>query len=271
VERDKYKTQAVSLPATEIPAECTVLVVGGPKRDYLETTVNAIKTYVENGGHALILMDPPLKFGSQVDDNAGLVKVLETWGVKPNDDLVLDPRGQQVGLGPQFPVAGDYGDHVITRELKNQGIGTVFPITRSLQAAGSGSAEVQPLVMTGSGAFLKTDLKTPAMPPTTATGAQTLAMVGTLREGKKGRFVVVGTSSWINNGGIRLSANRDLFMNMINWLSSDEDLISIRPKDPEDRRLNMNARQMNFMAWQTLIILPALMFLAGLSVWWRRR
>ena len=48
--------------------------------------------------------------------------------------------------------------------------------------------------------------------------------------------MVVGSSNWATNNILRFNGNRDLFLNMMNWLSSDEDLISIRPKDPEDRR-----------------------------------
>jgi ABC-type uncharacterized transport system involved in gliding motility auxiliary subunit len=60
-------------------------------------------------------------------------------------------------------------------------------------------------------------------------------------------------------------------MNIINWLSSDEDLIAIRPKNPEDRRLNMNARQVTLMFWTSVVGLPLLLLAAGVSVWWRRR
>ena len=58
-----------------------------------------------------------------------------------------------------------------------------------------------------------------------------------------GRFVVFGSSQWAANSflGSRQIANRDLALNTFNWLTSDEDLISIRPKEPEDRRLNNNA------------------------------
>ena len=87
----------------------------------------------------------------------------------------------------------------------------------------------------------------------------------------KGRFVVVGTSRWVANGFLSFNGNRDLFMNMVNWLSSDEDLIAIRPKDPEDRRLNMNASQVTLMFWTSVIGIPVLMLFAGISVWWRRR
>ena len=52
--------------------------------------------------------------------------------------------------------------------------------------------------------------------------------------------MVVGSSNWIANNILRFNGNRDLFLNMMNWLSSDEDLISIRPKEPEDRRLTLS-------------------------------
>ncbi|MEO8099569.1 MAG: GldG family protein [Acidobacteriota bacterium] len=272
-EKNNYKTQTASLiPVPSIPKECTVLVVGGPKRDYLQPTADAIKGYVEAGGHALIMLDPPLKFGSQVDDNNTLTKVLETWGISLHKDVVLDARGEQVGLGAQYPVAGEYGDHPVVRALKTQGLATVFPLSRSMDAASAGSAETAPLVKTGPSAVSKEDLTKPEVGGSVGPqGPRTLAMAGTLKDGAKGRFVVVGTSAWIGNSGLGLGGNRDLYMNMLNWLSSDEDLIAIRPKDPEDRRLNMNARQMTVLFWGSVIGLPVLMMLAGISVWWRRR
>jgi ABC-type uncharacterized transport system involved in gliding motility auxiliary subunit len=58
---------------------------------------------------------------------------------------------------------------------------------------------------------------------------------------------------------------------MMAWLSADEDLISIRPKEPEDRRLNMTARQMTMMFYETIVFLPLIIVIAGVGVWWRRR
>ncbi len=67
------------------------------------------------------------------------------------------------------------------------------------------------------------------------------------------------------------NGNRDLVMNMMNWLSSDEDLISIRPKEPEDRRLSLNRRQMSTVFYTSVVGLPLMVVLAGIGVWWRRR
>jgi ABC-type uncharacterized transport system involved in gliding motility auxiliary subunit len=60
-------------------------------------------------------------------------------------------------------------------------------------------------------------------------------------------------------------------MNMLAWLGSDPDLISIRPKDPEDRRINMNARQATMLFYGSVVLLPLAIIIAGVGVWWKRR
>ncbi|HSW48878.1 MAG TPA: hypothetical protein VLH09_01830, partial [Bryobacteraceae bacterium] len=89
--------------------------------------------------------------------------------------------------------------------------------------------------------------------------------------GTQGRFVVVGSSAWAANYILPFNGNRDLFLNMMNWLSSDEDLISIRPKEPEDRRLSLTRQQMTRVFYSSVVGLPVLVILVGLGVWWRRR
>jgi len=279
-ERNNYKTQTVALiPTPEIPKTCTVLIVGGPKRNYLQAAVDAIKAYVEGGGHAIIMLDPPLKFGTEVDENAALVAVLDGWGAKLNKDVVLDLSGvgQVFGLGPQFPIVTEYKDHAIVRQMKD--LATGFPITRSMEAANGSNTQVSPVITTTDSAVATEDLSTPKISVAGAKkGARTLAVAGQFNapvggpaDAPKGRFVVVGTSRWIGNGFLPFNGNRDLYMNMLNWLSSDEDLIAIRPKNPEDRRLNMNARQISMLFYGSVVGLPLLMALAGFSVWWRRR
>ena len=64
LEKNNYKTRSISLlEKPEVPKECTILMVGGPKYDYAPPVVDAVKKYVENGGRALLMLDPPLKMG----------------------------------------------------------------------------------------------------------------------------------------------------------------------------------------------------------------
>ena len=275
-EKNNYKTKVVPLiPKPEIPTDCTILVVAGPKRNYLQPAVDAIKAYVENGGRALIMLDPPLKFKSEIDENPGLVAVLDSWGVKMDNNLVLDLSGvgQLFNLGPEFPIVTKYGDHAIVRDMKE--LPTGFPITRSLEVTKGDKTMVSPLFSTTDDAVATEDLKNPRVDVKSAKpGARVLAAAGTYTTGKEngnGRFVVVGTSRWISNGFLAFNGNRDLYMNMLNWLSSDEDLISIRPKDPEDRRLNMNPRQATMLFYGSVVLLPLAIIIAGVGVWWKRR
>jgi ABC-type uncharacterized transport system involved in gliding motility auxiliary subunit len=278
LEKNNYKTDTVKLlEKPEIPQTCTVVIVGGPTRDYVQPEVDALKKYVENGGRALFLVDPPLKFaGNGVDENAALMTMLEGWGVTPVKDLVLDTSGvgQLFGLGPEFPLVTSYTTQAIVRDMKDTPTG--FPLARSLEVKNGDKTTVEKLFDTTDNSFATMNLSSPEIRQTATDkkGPLTLGAAGTYNTGKPnddGRFVVVGSSRWITNGFLRFNGNRDLFMNMMNWLSSDEDLISIRPKAPEDRPLTMNNRQMSMVFYESVVFLPLLIVIAGVSVWWKRR
>src|SRR5207249_1494870 len=55
------------------------------------------------------------------------------------------------------------------------------------------------------------------------------------------RVVVLGDSDFASNGVLGIQGNRDLFMNIVGWLSQQENLISIRPKELDDRRITMTS------------------------------
>jgi len=277
LEKNNYKTQTLKmLEKPEIPKECTIVTVAGPKRDYIQPEVDALKNYVENGGHAFFMLDPPLKFAKEeVDENAALTGVLATWGVTVDKDLVLDTSGvgQIFGLGPEFPLVTSYESHPIVNTMKETPTG--FPIARSLEVKSGDHTTVEKLFSTTDNSFATTNLASPEIKqsPSDKKGPLVLGAAGTYNGAgdAKGRFVVVGSSNWCSNSFLRFNGNRDLFLNIYNWLSSDEDLISIRPKEPTDRRLNMNARQVSMVFYSTVILIPLFIILAGVSVWWKRR
>jgi ABC-type uncharacterized transport system involved in gliding motility auxiliary subunit len=299
LERNNYKARALSLLGNadaaaanpeakqsapkefkpEVPSDCTVLVVGGPKYDYLEPTVNAIRTFVENGGRALIMLDPPLQSkGEETGENAALVKVLADWGATLNKDLVLDlsPVGQLFGLSAVVPLVTSYEYHAIVREMKE--VATAFPMTRTVEVKSGDKTTVDKLFSTTANSYATTNMNISGEiqidPKKDRKGPLTLAAAGTYRTGKEnvqGRFVVVGGSGWVANNILRFNGNRDLAMNMFNWLTSDEDLISIRPKEPENRPLSLSRAQMNRVFYFSLLFLPLAVIGAGVGVWWRRR
>ena len=266
-------------PKPQVPADCTVLVVAGPKYDYTQPAVDAIKTYVEKGGRALFLIDPPLKLGRE--DNAGspaLSAVIQTWGVTINKDLALDTSGigQIFGLGPEVPLVTSYESQPIVRDLKE--VATAFPLARTLEVKTPEKGTAEKLFSTSGNSYATLRINSPEIrinPKTDKKGPLILAAAGTYSSGgdksKEGRFVVVGSSNWVDNNILKFNGNKDLFLNMMNWLSSDEDLISIRPKEPEDRRLNISSRQMSVLFYTSMIFLPLIVVASGFAVWARRR
>lgn len=297
LERNNYKTRAVNLaqpaPATpgavpvigqvqqakvEIPKDCTVLVAGGPRMDYSAAEVSAIKAYVEGGGRALFMLDTPLKIGPQEGAaNPELAKLLSEWGVTLNNDLALDTTGVGgiFGLGPEVSMVTNYESQPIVRDFKDN-ILTAFPLSRTLKTSNTAKVTLDKLISTSDNSFATSSVSSPIDPKKGTKGPLLLAAAGTYNTGNPsnpGRFVVFGSSMWAGNSflGSRQVANRDLALNTFNWLTSDEELISIRPKEMEDRRLTITGNRMNLVFLWSVVLLPLAAVGSGIMVWWRRR
>jgi gliding motility-associatede transport system auxiliary component len=279
VERDNYKVQAVNLQQkADVPSTCTVLVIGGPTGDYIQPEVDAIKKYVESGGRALFMLDPPLQIGHKpISENAALIGLLENWGVTADKDLLLDESAasQLLGGGPEAPVVLQYNSHPIVNDLTN--VSTAFPLSRSLETKNTDKTTNAKLFSTSTDSFATSNLASSEIridPAKDKHGPFTLAVAGTYtgaKPGDSGRYVVVGNSGWASNQALGFSGNRNLLLNMINWLSSDEDLISIRPKEPEDRRINLTRTQFRMIQTVSQFFLPLIVIVGGVMVWLKRR
>ncbi len=280
LEKNNYKSQSINLlEKPEIPSDCTIVVVAGPRYDYPQPAIDALKSYIEKGGRGLFMLDPPLEMGkTNIAANEGLSKVLTTWGVTLDKNLVLDLSGQGglYGMGPDVALTDQYSTHAIVKEMK--GTGVAFPIVRSLTTSSGASSTAETIVSSSESSVATTQLSgrggIKIDPSKSEKKSYPVAAAGTYRTGtpgKDGRFVVVGCSGWASNSAIRFVGNRDLFLNVLSWLSNDEDLISIRPKDPVDKRLEITRAQLNLLRLVSQFLIPLGVILAGILVWLKRR
>ena len=290
LEDSHYAVKSISLlRQAMVPQDCAVVVVAGPETEYVEPEIEALRSFVESGGRVLFLLDPG---GSE-----NLAELLNSWSVELKNDLVVDinPMSQLFGGDVIMPIISEYKSHAITRELNR--ISTLMPLARSVQPGKDSNPEVflDTLFETSSESW-STDFKPRLTREDLAQGSEQrapvpIAVAGTVKtaeaggdkdasgsdgngleelEKKEGRFVVIGSSGFPANNYMDFGGNRDLFVNTVNWLSSDEDLISVRPKSPEDRRVNLSVAQMDYVKLyvgsQVLLII-----ITGVVVWWRRR
>jgi ABC-type uncharacterized transport system involved in gliding motility auxiliary subunit len=276
-----------------VPADADVLIIAGPKTDFLGPEIDAVKTFLAKGGKVLVLLDPVLK--PDQPQPAGLQGLLKDWGIEAGNDLVLDVSGmgRLIGTDESVPVAAPpYPPHPITEKFT---LLTAYPLARSMSpvAGGVNGRTAQKIVETSKSSWAETNLKglasgQPAKldegdkrgPVPLASAVSAPAAAPTAKDAKKDgdnakpaetRLVAFGDSDFASNAALGVSGNRDLFLNTVNWLAQQENLIAIRPRDPEDRRITLTADQERRIFFLTVLIVPGLILLAGVQTWWRRR
>ena len=289
---DNFLTEPFVLLQQDIPADAAVVIVAGPKSDFLEPEIGKLKTYLAKGGKLMVLIDPPPS--AEAKPLTNLIALLKDWAVEVGNNAVLDPMSQLRGTQADVPVAAQYPYHPITNTFR---LLTAYPYSRSVKPieGAPGGRTATSFVMSGRNSWAESDLKTlttkgeatPEFDKGDVQGPISLAVaVSAPVEGAtpppaegpdanpnkpETRLVVVGDSDFAANSVAGIPGNQDMFLNMINWLAQQENLISVRPRNPEDRRITMTAGQDRMIFWFTMAILPGLIFLAGIQTWWRRR
>jgi len=183
-----------------------------------------------------------------------------------------------LGAGPEIPLVSSYGDHSSVADLN--GLMTFFPLTHSVKPIESEDLQVSVVTIAETGpnsyAIDQKRIKGEeeiSINPDDPRGPISIACATTIdrQDGPKIRIVTVGDADFASNAYYASQANGDFFMNIVSWLMADEDLISIRPRDPEVRLVNTTPAQMRIVFWLVVIILPLLAFGAAILVFVRRR
>ncbi len=277
LEDQGYKVGTVNLASEgKVPADAKVLVEAGPTVEPFPQELQFVGDFLnKQGGGLLVLVDP--------SPAPSLESFLKNWGVQVDNDVVLDVSGagRLMGTGPQIPLVLSYENHAITDRFKAM---TFFPLTRSIESEKSlpSGVTVETLFKSNANSWGETDLKSKEAsydPGKDLKGPLSLAVAVT-KEVKpasdkgpavKARLVVAGTSNFPVNAYFSAQGNGNLFLNMLSWLAQDEDLISIRPKSPEDRRILLSQSQLAMLRLLTIFVLPGIALVAGIAVVVNRR
>jgi ABC-type uncharacterized transport system involved in gliding motility auxiliary subunit len=256
--------------AREVPADCSVLVIAGPSLEPFPAEISAVERYLQHGGKALVMVDPA--------PGVGLDRFLDRWGVQVGHDLVIDTSGagRFYSYGPAVPLVKDYdGRHPITRSFR---LTTFFPLARSLRPKENpGDAEVWPLAQTSPESFAEpysgSHPRVRFDPARDHKGPDLLAVAVTrpAKSGREARLVVVGDSDFISNAFFDQAGNGDFFLAAMNWLAEEEELIALRPRPRQDRRVQLTDQQARGIFWLVVVALPLAALSAGVVVQYRRR
>jgi ABC-type uncharacterized transport system involved in gliding motility auxiliary subunit len=279
LEEQGYQVATVNLAtAGKVPDDAKVLIEAGPETEPFPQELQLISEYQNKGGNLLVLLNAP--------SSPSLESLVKEWGIQVDSDIVLDVSGigQLMNTGPSVALVSKYETHRITNKFNAM---TFFPLARSVQAAKTPvtGVTVDSLFKSSSNSWGKTNMnelksgEVKVGEKDDLKGPLSLAMAAT-KEIKaatdnssaiKARMVVVGNSGFAVNGNFSVGGNGNLFLNMVSWLAQDEDLISIRAKTPEDRRLILSQSQLSMLRLISIFLLPGAALFIGIAVWTRRR
>lgn len=285
--RDNYMVERLVLAQQkEVPADATVVVIGGPTSDILPAELDMLRTYLGRAGKLMVLIDPPI--GGQPAQLPNLEALIKEWGVTLGSNVVVDVSGAT--NEPSIAVAATYPLHAITEQFATL---TIYPVARTVEPVTGGARTPTTIVETSRASWAESNFASlstgvaldaeggdkagplsvaVAVSDAADAGADTPPATPTANEPKpETRVVVFGDSDFATNAYAGVPGNPNLFANAVNWLAQQENLIAIRPKEAEDRRVTMTPRQQTMAFLTSILFIPVLVFAAGVFTWWRRR
>ncbi len=288
LESRNFVVQTLSLFTTpEVPQDASVVVIAGPRIPFTDVEIQALSAYLDRGGDLMLMVDPAV--------DSGLGPLVSRWGVELGQAYVVESDPRLTARSPFLPVVERLGAHKVTEKIT--GLPVVFLIPTYLTAPQQPPTgwRITNLAQTSDRSWTETDesaLRNPqnvkldegvdmkgpltlavAIEPTPDPAAAPGADPPPASE-PKSRVMIVTTSQLASNATSQFGgqvANTDLFVNGASWLVGDDELISIRPRPPENRTLFLTAAQKNFIMLSSILGVPAIVLALGILVWWGRR
>lgn len=281
LDAENYRIDVVSLLDGPLPPETEVVVVAGPRRDFLPPEVERLAAHLRAGGGVVLLLDPgPLP---------ELSAFLGGLGIRLGDDMIAERDRRVLGTEGLAAVVEEFrqGNPISHPPANPIESGVVLPSARSVDVvAERPGIRAESIARTGAGAWAMRDVDRArrGVEPSRAAGDSPgplsviviaeLLPAGTAQRG--GRLVVVGDSDFATDAYLEVLGNRDVVLNAIAWAAGEEALSADRPAPvPEIQRplspLVLTERQARWLLVGVAVVQPAAVAALGAFVLWRRR
>ncbi len=277
-----------------VPSDCAVLALIAPEEPLSAHEIGLVRDHVDRGGSLIAVP------GHRLIAGEGTVsELLEGYGVRVGEGVVSRPY---VGAGgsPVYGIpecaevvvraAGMAARHPITASLRRADRRVRIVFSRPLERASKPTGGIL-LDLLSASEFTWADLPDEDGvhrwnwdEEREAEGPFSLAMtsrfppplpgpappVGTMEQRPESRVLALGAPDLFANA--LFDTNRDFLLNAFNWAASREYRVSITPRDPDLRRLELGAgRGLFALTMCAVVALPLVCLLLGLGVAWKRR
>lgn len=265
----------------DIPADCSLLIIPGPRTALDQAVLDKINRYLKQGGRLFVMFFSTLG----TEKPTGLESMLSEWGVAVGENAVIDEKNTMNG-NRDF-VTSTFGTHPLIKPLLH-GFQLYTVLPRSVakhpkSASGADAPQVEQLLYSSSSGRIITDIRRSdgLMLASTKDFIGNVSLMVAVEKGgirnvsvDRGttRIVVTGESLFLGNNSIDREGNRQFATHAINWLLARNDLlVAVPPRPLSEYKLTMTDAQMSSARWILMGALPGFILLLGGLVWLRRR
>ncbi len=247
-----YRVKALQISGIDaVPADAGVVIIAGPRASFPVRDAKKLETFLSGGGKVLALLDP----GYDPDLISGKA------GIGLGAGIIIDPASNLGGRNEAVPLVSTYQESPATRDFR---LSTAYPEAAPLQLSKKKSYDYITIVQT---------------PPTSrlvnrgkvidSGGNYIMAAAAGSKNGRD-ILVVFGDSDFASNGSFAMEGNGNLFLNCVNWLAGEAELVSIAPTKDDFVPLYLAQGQNSLILVVSLVLLPGAVVFSGALVWWRR-
>ncbi len=250
--------------------DASLLILPSPTQALTDADEKQIAQFLRNGGRLLVMNDP--------SSQDSLDNLLAHWGVKLGTGILADEQDRLGRGSPTALMVRTFTTHDITENFTTP---IIFPVSRSVTFdATQGQAwDYESLAQTSPKSWEETNLENtePVFDenqdpkgPFTVAAVLTSKRVGQDQQ-PASAIVIVGNAAFATNGWLTYPGNTDFFLKTVAWLTQEEALVSLTPKEPAFHPFVPNPSQEQALVFFQVLVLPLMVLFLGLSVWKRRR
>jgi hypothetical protein len=255
----------------KVPDDAETVFIIGPQNDLDEKEAALLKEYVQNNGKLFIA----LGYAKETPNWKNIDDLLAGINVKNTKALAIE-TGRTI-LGDPLTIVPDYQYHDITKDLYSQDRVTILPLALGLSTDESNADwKANALLRTTDKAYGETNQSQlnagrPANDGNDIKGPLNLAYAVQNKDDKP-KAIVIGNAQFLDDRLISQQGNRDFALNSVGWLSEQQNLVTIRPREEEAmQQAFIMPGQANLIFYGTSIGFPLAFLVVGGLVWWRRR
>lgn len=249
------------------------LIILGPSSDLDENEREKLKEWMNNGCQVFAAFNPMVGALPNFDS------LLELYGVKRYEGLVVDTNADYSYMGTPVYLIPAYDDSEITATLKENRLNVMLPTSGAVkipELTPSAFIEVKSLMTTSEDSFITTDFESQTLQQkdTDPVGPFSVGVTITnnLDQANESRLVVLNNVTGLQMAESVPYANEDFYLNCITWLAGETEDIYIRGKSLNTSMLYFsNATQMLttvILVWPVIVVI---MLVLALVIYRRRK